>query len=176
MLGASVAVIRDGKVLLAKGYGLANVEPKTPASAETVYEIASLTKQFTATAVMLLIEEGKVSLDAPAAKYQPDIPEKWRAVTVRQLLNQTSGIKNYTALPALAADKEYTPKEIIEAVAAEPLEFTPGSAWRYSNTNYFLLGLLIEKVSGASYGEFLKKEFSNRSACATAVSTTVRRI
>lgn len=155
--GASVAVVRDGKVLLAKGFGLANVETKTPATAETVYEIASLTKQFTAAAVMLLVEEGKVNLDAPAAKYLENLPEKWRAVTVRQLLNHTSGIKNYTAIATLDPKKEYAPKELLETVAAEPLEFAPGAAWTYSNTNYFLLGLLIEKVSGKTYGEFLRK-------------------
>src|SRR5258706_516100 len=96
--GISVAVVRDGKVVLAKGYGLANVELGVPATADTVYEIGSITKQFTATAIMILVEEGKIGLDEKMSKYLPDTPEAWDGVTIRHLLTHTSGIKSYTGI------------------------------------------------------------------------------
>ena len=113
-----------GKILMLKGYGFESIETKTPASENTVFEIASLTKQFTVASVLLLVEDGKVMLDEQVGKRLPELPEKWRAVTVRQLLNKTSGIKNYTAVaPALDAEKEYKRAEIIRRVADAPLEF-----------------------------------------------------
>lgn len=155
--GASIAVLRDGKILTAKGYGFENLENKTPASAETVYEIASLTKQFTAAGIMLLAEEGKIKIDAPVSVYLENLPEKWRAVTVRQLLTHTSGIKNYTAAAGFNPVQDYKRDEILNLVAADALDFEPGANWNYSNTNYFLLGLMIEKVSGDSYARFLQR-------------------
>lgn len=158
IVGASVAVVRDGKILTLKGFGYENIENKIPATENTRFAIGSLTKQFTAAGVMLLVEDGKVKLDDAVGKYLPALPEKWRGVTVRQLLNQTSGIKNYTAVePPLEPTREYKPEEIISRVADQPLEFAPGTKWAYSNTNYFLLGLLIEKISGASYAQFMRQ-------------------
>lgn len=155
--GASVAVIRDGKVLAVKGYGFENLESKIPATENTVYEIASITKQFTAAGILLLVEDGKIKLDEPVGKYLDTLPEAWRGVTVRQLLNQTSGIKNYTTVAAMEQEKDYTAAEMIKFVADAPLEFAPGTNWQYSNTNYFLLGLIIEKISGKSYAEFMRR-------------------
>lgn len=157
--GLSLAVVRGGKILKAKGYGLANVELYIPATADTVYEIGSVTKQFTATAIMMLVEEGKIGLDEKITTYLTALPEGWKHVTVRQLLTHTSGIKGYTGVPGfekimlVPASKE----EVIKAVSTYPLKFPSGDSWEYSNTGYFLLGMIIEKASGKSYAEFLKK-------------------
>ncbi len=155
--GASVAVVRAGKVVLAKGYGLANVELNVPATPDTVYEMGSITKQFTATAIMMLVEEGKLALDEKITHYLPDLPTAWSGVTVRHLLTHTSGIKSYTSVPNLFSlwRNDYTHAQIIQLVSGDPLAFPPGEKWDYSNTGYFLLGMIIEKVSGKAYSDFL---------------------
>jgi D-alanyl-D-alanine carboxypeptidase len=156
--GLSIAVVRDGHVALAKGYGFANLELRVRATPTTVYELASITKQFTATAMMMLVGEGKVGLDVRASQYLPDLPAAWSGVTVRQLLTHSSGIKSYTSLPDLPklSRKDFTHEEVIRLVADAPFDFNPGEGWSYNNTGYFLLGMLIEKVSGKPYGEFLQ--------------------
>jgi CubicO group peptidase (beta-lactamase class C family) len=118
-----------------------------------------VTKQFTATAVMMLVEEGKIALDDKIAKHLPGLPAAWADVTVRHLLNHTSGIKSYTSVPGFfkTTRKDYTKDEIIKLVADAPLEFPPGEKWAYNNTGYFLLGMLVETVSGKPYGEFLRE-------------------
>lgn len=157
----SLLVLLDGKVVKKTGYGFANVETNTPATPNTIYQLASVTKQFTATAVLMLMEEGKVKLEEPFLTYLTDFPakwqEKWKGITVRQLLNHTSGIVSYTSLPDFPTKTriDYKPLELLGLVGEKDLEFTPGSQWNYDNTGYFLLGMLIEKVSGKSYGEFL---------------------
>ncbi len=153
----SIAVIQDGKVIKKKSYGLANVEQAAKASPATLYQLASVTKQFTATAIMLLVEDRKLRLDDTITSLLPDLPTAWSGVTVRHLLNHTSGIKSYTNVATFRQTfrKDYTHKEILELVVKEPLEFAPGEKWNYNNTGYFLLGMLIEKVSGKSYNAFL---------------------
>jgi CubicO group peptidase (beta-lactamase class C family) len=159
--GVSVAVLKDGKVVKAQGYGLADAEKKEPATVDTVYQLASVTKQFTAAGVLLLVEEGQVGLDDAISKHLPDLPEPWRPVTVRQLLTHTGGVPSYTEAEAFgkALEKEpkksFTPKQLLD-LAAKPLHFAPGAQQRYSNTGYVLLGLLIEKAGGKPWGEFLK--------------------
>lgn len=155
--GVSVAVVQDGQVVLAKGYGLANVELSVPATVNTVYQLASITKTFTATAIMMLVQEGKIALDDKIREQLPDLPEAWKPVTVRHLLSHTSGIKSYTSVPDFhkLARKDFPQREILDLVAKDPLEFEPGAKWNYSNTGYFLLGMLIEKVTGKPYGEFM---------------------
>lgn len=155
--GVSIAVLKGGKVVMAKGYGLANVELNVPAAEETVYQLASVTKTFTATAVMLLVRDGKIALDDKIAERLPDLPAAWNKVTVRQLLNHTSGIKSYTSVPDFEKTlrKDYTQRELLDLVAKAPLEFAPGEKWSYNNTGYFLLGMLIEKAAGKPYGEFM---------------------
>jgi D-alanyl-D-alanine carboxypeptidase len=155
--GVSVAVVRNGKVVLARGYGLANVELAVPATPDTVYQLASVTKQFTATAVMMLVEAGKIGLDDKITKYLDGLPTAWGDVRIRQLLSHTSGIKSYTSVPDFfkTARKDYAKEEILKLVADAPLDFPPGERWSYSNTGYFLLGMLIEKVTGKAYGAFL---------------------
>lgn len=155
--GVSIAVVKDGKTVMSKGYGLANVELEVPATRDTVYQLASVTKTFTATAVMLLVRDGKLALDDKIAERLPDLPSAWNKVTVRQLLNHTSGIKSYTSVRNFekTVRKDYTQREILDLVAKAPLEFAPGEKWNYNNTGYFLLGMLIEKSSGKPYGEFM---------------------
>jgi CubicO group peptidase (beta-lactamase class C family) len=155
--GVSVAVTRRGEVIHAKGYGQANVELAVPATENTIYQIGSITKQFTATAIMMLADEGKLSLGDPISKYLDDAPDAWSGVTVRHLLNHTSGIKSYTSIADNMAKNrlDRSKQEIIGSVRDLPLEFEPGEKFAYNNSGYFLLGLIIEKASGKSYGEFL---------------------
>lgn len=155
--GFSLVVLKNEKVLKIAGYGFANTEVKAPATPETVYQLASVTKQFTATAVLMLLDEGKLGLEDPLSKHLPELPTAWNPITVRQLLTHTSGIKSYTSVEGFEKQvrHDFTHKELLALVADAPLEFTPGSKWDYSNTGYYLLGLLIEKVSGKSYAAFL---------------------
>jgi D-alanyl-D-alanine carboxypeptidase len=153
---AGVAIVRDGKLVLAKGYGTADVESGLAAGENTPFQLASVTKQFTATAIMTLVEDGKLTLNDTLGKHLPDVPAKWSGVTVRQLLNQVSGIPNYTAGTQLVQDKNYTKAEILGLVREAPPAFEPGTNWQYSNTNYFLLGMIIEKVSGKTYADFMR--------------------
>jgi hypothetical protein len=132
--GMSVAVVRNGQIILARGYGLANVELAVPATPDTVYELASVTKQFTATAVMMLVAEGRIGLDDKISRYLDHLPSAWDDVRIRQLLSHASGIKSYTSVPGFAetARKDYTQEEILKLVADAPLDFAPGEKWSYS--------------------------------------------
>lgn len=160
--GLSVAVVQNGKVVKAQGYGLSDTAAKTAATADTVYQIGSLTKQFTATAILTLMQQGKVGIDDPVSKYVDGTPAAWSAITVRELLNQTSGIRNYreALVDSLdAAPKDYTAAQVIAMADAKPLQFKPGTQYAYSNTNYHLLGMIVEKVSGRSYGDYMQQTF-----------------
>ncbi len=152
--GMAVAVIRRGEVIRAQGYGLANVEHNAPVTDRTIFQSGSLGKQFTATAVMLQVQDGKLSLSDPIGKYF-DGPETWRAITVRHLLNHTSGIPDYND-GQLDYRKDYTEDELVKFAATLPLDFTPGAEWKYSNTGYILLGALVRRVSGVFYGDVLR--------------------
>ncbi len=129
--GVSIAIVQDGKVVRAKGYGMANVELSVPATEKTVYQLASVTKTFTAAAIMMLVEEGKLGLDDKISKHLTDLPKAWENVTVRQLLNHTSGIKSYTSVRDFfkTARKDYSHREILDLVAKEPVDFAPGEKW-----------------------------------------------
>jgi D-alanyl-D-alanine carboxypeptidase len=161
--GFSLAIVRDGKIAKAQGYGLANLELKAPATKDTVYEIGSNTKQFTAAAIMMLVEEGKVQLDDTITKYFPEAPEAWRGITIRHLLSHTSGIQNHVAVPHwldvfrtnLAFETSPPRNELLKMFFKLPLEFQPGETWAYDNTGYYLLGVIIEKASGKYYWQFL---------------------
>ena len=155
----SVAIVKSGKVVYAKGFGFADLENEIAARPETVYRLGSITKQFTATMIMQLVGEGKVKLDDGFRKLVPEAPEAWDKVTVRQLLNHTSGIKSYTEVKGLfedAAMKPTTPAGILKTVEKAPLDFTPGSDWNYNNTGYEILGMIIEKLDGRPYAESLQ--------------------
>jgi CubicO group peptidase (beta-lactamase class C family) len=120
-----------------------------------------VTKQFTAAAIMKLVEQGKIGLDDPLAKYVPDFDTGGRTVTIRQLLNHASGIPNYTNLEfiKIAGKPDLTREDVLRLVSGKPFDFQPGTGWQYSNTNYFLLGLIVEKLSGQSYADFLQRTF-----------------
>lgn len=157
--GLSIAVVRNGEVVKAKGYGLANVELNVAAKPETVYQSGSMGKQFTATAVMMLVEEGKVALDDKISKYLSDSPESWpeswNEITVRNLLTHTAGTTDYPK--DFDFRRDYTEAELLKKAQAIPLAFAPGEKWSYSNIGYVTLGILISKVSGKFYGEFLQE-------------------
>lgn len=154
--GLSVAVLRDGKVVRSRGYGFANLESASPVTADTVYEIGSISKQFASEAVMLLVEDGKVNLDDPIRKYLPqNAPESWQKITVRNLLNHTSGLKDWTEVKEFSYRREYSAEEFIDLVKGFPLGFQPGDNWLYSNTNLPLIGIIVEKASGRSFEEFV---------------------
>jgi D-alanyl-D-alanine carboxypeptidase len=158
--GAAIGVRRGGSAPFVRTFGAANLETSTPVRADTIFRIASVTKQFTAAAIMQLIERGRLALEAPAATYLPEFPrhEGGGAVTIHQLLTHTSGLHDYVngGMPADAGDWSRAPDRHRQVARMTPLyDFPPGSAWAYSNTNYLLLGAIIERLSGQSYGEYL---------------------
>lgn len=158
--GFAVGVVENGRVRLARGYGFADLETRTPVTARTVFRIGSITKEFTAAAVLLLAEQGRLSIDDPLAKYLPTFPRAGD-VTVRQLLTHTSGIHNYTSLPDFlpaVSPRDLSTDAMVAVMAdADPLyDFAPGTSWSYSNSGFFLLGAIIEKVSGQSYARYLQ--------------------
>jgi CubicO group peptidase (beta-lactamase class C family) len=155
--GAAVAVIKNGKAVKIKGYGLASIEFGVPVNTETVFEIGSVSKQMTAAAIMLLVEEGKVSLDAPISTYLPNTPDSWRDVTVRHLLTHSSGIKSYTGLSGFELSRRLKMEGFIGQLAPHPLEFTPGEQTSYSNSGYNLLAYIIETQSGKPYMQFMRE-------------------
>lgn len=160
--GASVVILKDKKTVYSKGYGFANLELKSPAKVETNYLIGSITKTFTATAVMMLWEEGKLRLEDSIGSYIPLLPEHWRPITIRQLLNHTSGIVTNLGSATSKCKFEfdcdnYTQENLIQETACLPLNFEPGTKFEYSGRNYYVLGILIEKLSGKTFGEFLNE-------------------
>ena len=161
--GLSLAVMRAGNLLYAKGYGAANLETNTPVTPETVFRVGSISKQFIATAIALLAEEGKLGYDDPLSKFLPLFPRA-HDITLRQMLTHTSGLGNYTETqPPTAffrqARTDYGDAELLAAMAnTSPLfKSEPGMAWAYSNTAYVLLGMVVQVVSGEAYGEFLRR-------------------
>jgi CubicO group peptidase (beta-lactamase class C family) len=154
--GIAAAVVKDGHVVLAKGYGLANVEHQVPVKPETVFQSGSVGKQFTATAVMLLVEQGRVSLDDPITKYLAEGAVRWKAIKVRHLLTHTGGTTDYPA--HFDFRRDYTEAALVRRATAIPLAFAPGTKWSYSNIGYLLLGVLIHRVTGVFYGDFLKEK------------------
>jgi len=164
--GVSLAIIRNGRVDILKSYGLANVEHQVPVKPETVFQSGSIGKQFTAAAVMILVEEGKISLDDKITKFFPDAPATWSNITVRHLLTQTSGMGDYP--PEVDLRREYTEDEYFEYFKKAPLSFAPGEKWDYSNAGYATLGFLVRKVSGKYYGEFLQERIFQPLGMSTA--------
>jgi CubicO group peptidase (beta-lactamase class C family) len=156
--GLALAVAREGQLLVAKGYGYANLEHMVPVTAQTVFKIASITKTFTATAVMMQVEQGRVDLERQIGDYLPGLPASWSPITLRHLLSHTSGIKSYEALLPDSWQPDDPYEQIVRSVAELPLAFPPGEAWGYSNSNYVVLGVLIEQVSGMPYRDFVRQQ------------------
>lgn len=158
--GVVAIVTKNNKTVFIAGQGLANIETGTPITRDTVFRMGSITKQFSAATIMLLVEEGLIDLDAPIRTYLPDYPEPGATVSVRQLLNHTSGIPSYTAIPGVMAPentvRELSTEQIIAIFRDKPLEFTPGENWSYSNSGYILVGALIEAVTGQSWVQVVK--------------------
>ena len=155
----SVLVAKDGAVIFAQSYGWANIEWRIPNTPATKFRLGSVTKQFTAAGVLLLEEQGKLKLDDPVSKFIPTSPEAWKQVTLYQLLTHTSGIPSFTDFPGYATWKlsPESPAQSIAHISDKPLDFTPGEKFKYSNTNYVLLGWIIELVSHQSYEAFLRE-------------------
>lgn len=154
--GAALMVIKDGKEIKSAAYGLANLELNVPVTTNTVFEIGSITKQFTAACVLLLQQDGRLSVDDKIRKHLLNIPEGWTNVSIRHLLTHTSGIKSYTGLDGFALTSRLTQAQFIKSIGVHPLEFQPGEVWKYSNTGYNLLGFIVENVSGQTYWQFLR--------------------
>src|SRR5262249_10351312 len=149
--GLVVGVVRDGKLARTGAYGLADVENEVPATVDTVFEIGSISKQFTATAVLLLAKDGKLSLADPLSRFVGGLPEAWRAITIRQLLTHTSGIPDIEEIFGYGAYRNrFTPKEIVDVANSRPVDFAPGEKFHYSNTGYYLLARALEAASEKS--------------------------
>ena len=153
--GVSLAVLRAGKISILKSYGLANVELAVPVKPETIFQSGSIGKQFTAAAVMLLVQDGRLSLDDKISKHLPDTPDTWKDITIRDLLTHTSGMGDYPDEINLRGD--YTEDQYLEIFKRLPLNFAPETSWDYSNVGYVTLGILISKLTGKFYGEFLRE-------------------
>ena len=157
----SVAIERKGELILARGYGVADLEHSVPAGAETVYRIGSVTKQFTAAAIMQQVEAGKISLQDELTRFLPGYPLQGNRVTIHHLLTHTSGIKSYTSLgPKFwneASRQDLTDSQMVALFQDQPFDFPPGTKWSYNNSGYYLLGVVLEKASGLSYRRYLRE-------------------
>lgn len=161
--GLALAVVRHGAVVKLGNYGFANLEHDVPVTRDTVFELASVTKQFTATAVMALVEEGKVRLDEPVGTYLAGTPDSWKGITVRHLLTHTAGLpgleENFKALWPGGLRLSYSTAQLFDAATKDTLSFPAGERFQYSDVGYFLLGVVIERASGKRYAEFLGERF-----------------
>lgn len=149
--------VRQGDdIILMRAYGYADLENGVPATVETVYRIGSLTKQFTAAAVMKLVGTGLIELDAPVTRYLPDYPMHGQNISIRHLLAHTAGVKNYTSLPVWASIRslDYSDEQMVGLFKDEPLDFAPGDRWQYSNSGYYLLGVAVGAASKSTYGSY----------------------
>src|SRR5262245_23193758 len=150
--GISIVVRRNGKIEKIAGYGVASLELNAPATPDTIYQSGSMGKQFTAAGILLLVEDGKLSLDDRLAKFYPDGPPSWHRITIRQLLTHTSGIKDYSDEYDMRGD--YDEEKQMAVAKTIPLDFEPGTQWSYSNTGYLILGALTSKLAGKHWSEF----------------------
>jgi len=159
--GVAVGVYSRGRILLAKGYGLANVELDVPVKPQTIFQSGSVGKQFTSAAIMMLVEEDKLALDDSITKYFPAAPDAWKPILLKNLLSHTSGLPEYESEERTGVNgpfylrMDYTEDELLQKIEALPIENPPGEKWNYRNTNYVLLGILIHKVTGKPYADFL---------------------
>jgi CubicO group peptidase (beta-lactamase class C family) len=161
--GLALGVYREGKIVKAQGYGLSNVELNVRVKPETIFQSGSVGKQFTATAIMMLVEEGKIGLDDSLRKYFPGAPETWAPIKIKNLLSHTSGLSEYTddvkGKPGSRINfrEDYSEDSLVKIMETLPIEFQPGEKWAYRNTNFVLLGVIIHKVTGQFYGDFLQE-------------------
>lgn len=161
--GLELGIYSRRRILLARGYGLANVELNVPVKPETLMQSGSVGKQFVSAAIMLLVEEGRISLDDSITKYFPDAPAAWKPILIRNLLSHTSGLSEYETPERTGPDGpfyfrlDFTEDQLVKKVEALPIEWAPGEKWDYRNTNYMLLGVIIHKITGMPYAQFLSE-------------------
>jgi CubicO group peptidase (beta-lactamase class C family) len=160
--GCALGIIKDGKLIYTRGYGMANLDYGIPLSSKSVFDLESISKQFTAMSILLLVNRGKLSLDDEVQKFVPELPRYQSAITIRHLINHTSGIRNHVQLAELAGmrgeDVHQTSNDYLELIARQKeLNFKPGDEWVYNNSGYFLLGLIVNRVSGKSLPEFAQE-------------------
>ena len=158
--GAAAIVVKDGQVIFRKGYGMANLELGVAIAPDHIFRIGSITKQFTAVSILMLMEQSKLALTDEITKFLPDYPMQGHKITVEHLLTHTSGIVSYTGLPEWPPlwRKDLTMVELIDLFKNKPMEFAPGEQWKYNNSAYVLLGAIIEKASGMKYGDFVEQK------------------
>ena len=162
--GLEVGIYSRGKILLAKGYGLADVELNVPVKPETVFQSGSVGKQFVSAAVMMLVQQGKVGLDDSIVKYFPDAPASWKPILIKNLLSHTSGLAEYESgdrigpKGAFYLRLDFTEDELVKKIEALPIDFAPGDKWAYRNTNSVLLGIMIHQLTGMFYGDYLQQQ------------------
>lgn len=165
--GVSIAVLRNGVLDVAKGYGFANVEQDTRATERTIYQSGSIGKQFTAALVMSLVEDGDLSLGDRLVSHIPNAPRAWRDITVRHMLTHTAGLSD-AIYDAIDMRKDYTEADLVREIAALPLDFAPGERWNYSNSGYVLLGAVIRDVTGQFHGDALRARILEPAGMTTA--------
>lgn len=158
--GATFLISKNGNIVYKKAFGLSNLELNLSMHTENVFEIASMTKQFTAVSILMLVEKGKMNLDDEITKFIPDYPTNGHKITVHHLLTHTSGIKDFTRVKGLNAisTKDLAPLELIDFFKSEPIDFVPGEKFKYCNSGYVILGYIIEKVTEQSYGNFVEEQ------------------
>src|ERR1041384_1576998 len=157
--GISVAVARDGQLVFARGYGMANLEHSVPVTPETVFHIASISKNILSAVVLQLVDEGKLRLDDDVTKYVPEAPTLGHHVTVRQLLNHTSGIYSFTSLSDAASNErlELTHEQVLGLIKDKLFDFKPGTRWRHNNSAFYLAGMVVERVTKQEYGTYVRE-------------------
>jgi D-alanyl-D-alanine carboxypeptidase len=170
--GLSLVVLKDGKIIKAAGYGLADVKAKTPATPGTVYKIGSVSKNFIATGIMLLVQANRLGLDDPINRFLDGAPQAWSGITIRHLLTHTGGLVRES--PGFDPNKIQSEATVIRGAYGTPLRFQPGESWEYSNLGYFILAEVIHRVSGQPWSEFLKQNVFSRAGM-NATRTTTRR-
>ena len=169
-----LAVLKDGKIIKAKGYGIGNVELNIPATADTVFKIGSVSKQFIATGIVLLREEGKLKFEDKVSKYMDGTPESWKEITIYHLLTHTSGIMREG--PAFDPFKIQPDADVIKSAYNQPLRFQPGEKWEYCNVGYFTLAEIITRVSGKPWGEYLDEKVFKPLGMSSTRPTTTREV
>src|SRR5208282_4407380 len=155
--GAALLIVQNGQAIKTAAYGQANLELGVPVRPGTVFEIGSITKQFTAAGILLLAQDGKLSVDDKITQYLKTAPAAWSNITLRHLLTHTSGLKSYTGLAGFELTRHLTEEQFVRDIAAQPREFAPGEAWKYCNTGFNLLGYVIEHVSEKNYWDFMSE-------------------
>lgn len=153
--GMTVGIVKNGKLVSQRAYGVSDVELEAKTTTKDLFQIGSITKQFTAFATMMLVEQGKIGLEDSVSKFVPEAPESWKDIKIRNLLYQNSGLKDYAFVPGIGLADEYGREKWMTEMAKLPLDFEPGVAWAYSNSNYALLGWIIEKAAGQPYTTFV---------------------